>query len=227
MFSFRFVVHLLYYVSEVIVRISIFVILFVSIYAYAFIPLAVELLTRAPVAFKKNNRKINVNWVITTFLFFGSDAYEGPDIGFGLRKNDLEKMSDFAPKTMDPAIVTALGFAITTIYHFMALVIFNTLATPSLDTLRLLLATRNMTIISCVLVVPKVLLAMFITCWEVDEVVSKQVVSTSKESKVPSNVNANVNANANAAPIPLSSSSLAPSATGQGVAFTQVSINTV
>jgi hypothetical protein len=202
MFSFRFVVHLLYYVSEVIVRISIFVMLFVSIYAYAFIPLAVELLTRAFLVFGKNGKQFDVNWVITTFLFFGSDAYEGPDID-------------------------VVGYLITTIYHFMALVIFNTLATPSLDTLRLLLATRNMTIISCVLVVPKVLLAMFITGWEVEEVVSKQVVSTSKESKMPSNVNVNVNANVNAAPIPLASSSLAPSATGQGVAFTQVSINTV
>ena len=118
-----------------------------------------------------------------------------------------------------------MGFAMTTIYHFIALIIFNTLATPSLDTLRLLLATRNMTIISCVFVIPKVLLAMHITGWQVEEMVSKQVVSASKESKMPSNVN--VNANANPALNPLSSSSLAPSATGQGVALTQVSINTV
>jgi len=181
MFSSRLVVHFLYYVSEVIVRITIFVMFFVSLNALGFVPLVIELLTRAfLINFRHQGNATSTNYIVEMSLWFGSDAFEGPAI------------------VLSPESAYAVGgFALTTLYQLAALVIFSTLETPNLNTLRLLYATRNVTIISCLFVLPKVLLAFVISSWQVEGDAPKLVTTTNirgKDRALWSNIPAEENA---------------------------------
>jgi len=161
----RFVVHFWYYVAEIIVRISIFVIIFISLYEIGFILLSFELFARVGLIWKKHDGIVSYkNWLIESFLWLGSDGFEGP----GLVKE-----------------IPFVGLCTTSIHQFIALVIFNTLSTPILQTLRLTSAVRSVTTISCVCLAAKVLLAYVITGWEQEpiDVSAEQNASTSTSSK--------------------------------------------
>ena len=137
LFRWRFVVHALYYFSEMLLRIITICIMFIAIKGYAFIVIAADLCFRLRIVYFLNFWEERID-VTLSILYFGSD------------------------NALNDRVCWVRGSFMTTLELFVFLIVINTLHTVELDIMREHNSVRDVSIISCCALLVKTILWVII-----------------------------------------------------------------